>query len=266
MAVGDHNPPHFLGIFNQISEVRDDHIHTVHVVFREGHAAVDDHDLVLVLQCGTVLSDFVQTAQRNDFHVLRLRPGFPVSGLLAAVFRLLRPVLRPGLMLFFYQSQFSSHLLRRGFRHGTGDEISGMMEFSPGVPPLLDLPAPRMSRKRCRRFQIPVISSVWFRLMKGPGACCRQLPLFPFRSRSGVFLSARCSVLSVSVSGLIPSGCAILAAPADIPGDISPGCLLCRAAACVSLSHYTLSYLTTKLTSFPGTAIVFTIFAPSSSS
>ncbi len=67
VAVGDEDAPDLALVLDQIAHIRDDHVDAVHIVIREPHSAVHDHDVVPVLVDGQVFPDFIQTAQRYDF-------------------------------------------------------------------------------------------------------------------------------------------------------------------------------------------------------
>ena len=67
VTVGDEHTPELLLVGDQIGEVRDHQIHTVHILLGEAHAAVHHDHVLAVLQNGDVLADFIQSAQRNNF-------------------------------------------------------------------------------------------------------------------------------------------------------------------------------------------------------
>ena len=67
VSVGDEHTPELPGICDDIGKVGDHQVHAVHVLLGEAHAAVHDDHVLAVLQNGHILSDFVQTAQRDDF-------------------------------------------------------------------------------------------------------------------------------------------------------------------------------------------------------
>ncbi len=67
VAVGDEQAPDAVGIFHQIGHVGNDHVHAVHIVAGEGHAAVHHDDVAAVFVNGQVLADLVETAKGNDF-------------------------------------------------------------------------------------------------------------------------------------------------------------------------------------------------------
>ena len=50
----------------EIGGVRDHQVNAQHIIVREGHAAVDDHDVVSVFDHGHVLADLIETAQRYN--------------------------------------------------------------------------------------------------------------------------------------------------------------------------------------------------------
>ena len=63
MPVGDQIAAQLIQVALEIGRVRDDQIDAQHVVIREGYAAVDDDDVVSVLDHGHVLADLVEAAQ-----------------------------------------------------------------------------------------------------------------------------------------------------------------------------------------------------------
>ena len=67
VAVGDEHTPQLLLIGHQIGKIRDDQVHAVHILLREAHAAVHHDHVLAVLQDGDVLTDLIQTAQRDNF-------------------------------------------------------------------------------------------------------------------------------------------------------------------------------------------------------
>ena len=66
VAVSDHDADDLRRIFDQITEIRYDHIDTIHFVFRKGHSAVDDQYLLFIFQHGQIFSDLVESADGND--------------------------------------------------------------------------------------------------------------------------------------------------------------------------------------------------------
>ena len=67
VAVGDEDAPDLALVLDEVAHIRDDHVDAVHIVIREPHSAVHDHDVVPVLVDGQVFPDLIQTAQRYDF-------------------------------------------------------------------------------------------------------------------------------------------------------------------------------------------------------
>ena len=67
MAMGNQDAPDFIAMFPQIGEVGDDDINSRHPFIGEGHAAVDDEDVVAVLEDGHVLADLPHSAQGDHF-------------------------------------------------------------------------------------------------------------------------------------------------------------------------------------------------------
>ena len=67
VAVGDEDAPDLALVFDQIAHIRNDHVDAVHIVIREPHSAVHDHDVVPVLIDGQVFPDLIQASQRYDF-------------------------------------------------------------------------------------------------------------------------------------------------------------------------------------------------------
>jgi len=67
MAVRQEHAPDLLLILDEIGAVRDHQIHAVHVVLGEAQAAVDDDDVLAVLEYRHVLADLVKTAKRDNF-------------------------------------------------------------------------------------------------------------------------------------------------------------------------------------------------------
>ena len=66
VAVGDEQALNLILVLHHKGEVRDDHIHAVHVAVREHKAAVHDDHVAVALVHGHVLAHFAQTAQRID--------------------------------------------------------------------------------------------------------------------------------------------------------------------------------------------------------
>ena len=67
MSVGDEDAPDLALVLDEIAHIGNDHVDAVHIVIREPHAAVHNDDVVAILIDRQVLTDLVQTAQRDDF-------------------------------------------------------------------------------------------------------------------------------------------------------------------------------------------------------
>ena len=67
MPVGDEDAPDLALVLDEITHIGDDHVDAVHIVIREPHAAVYHNDVVAILIDRQVLTDLIQTAQRDDF-------------------------------------------------------------------------------------------------------------------------------------------------------------------------------------------------------
>ena len=67
VAMGDEEAPKLSLIFDQIGEVGNHQVHPVHVLFREAHAAVHHDHVLAILQDGDIFTDFVETAQGDNF-------------------------------------------------------------------------------------------------------------------------------------------------------------------------------------------------------
>ena len=67
MTVGNEEAPELLLVGHQIGEVGDHQVNAVHVFLGEAYAAVNDDHVLAIFQDGAVLSDFIQTAQRDNF-------------------------------------------------------------------------------------------------------------------------------------------------------------------------------------------------------
>jgi hypothetical protein len=65
VPVGDENSPDFIEPFQQVGDVGDYQVHPKHSFFRELDPAVDDYDIVFVLQGHHVFADFPKSAQGN---------------------------------------------------------------------------------------------------------------------------------------------------------------------------------------------------------
>ena len=67
MPVGDEEAAQLLLVVDEIGDVGDHKIHAVHIVLGKAQAAVDHDHVLAVLEHGHILSDFIQSAQRNNF-------------------------------------------------------------------------------------------------------------------------------------------------------------------------------------------------------
>ena len=66
VAVGDEQTFDLVLVLHHESEVRDDHVHAIHITVREDQAAVHDDHIPVALVHGHVLAHFAQAAQRVD--------------------------------------------------------------------------------------------------------------------------------------------------------------------------------------------------------
>ena len=66
MAVRDHVAAQLFQVALEVGRVRDDQINAQHVVIREGYAAVNDQNVVAVLDHGHVLADLIEAAKRYN--------------------------------------------------------------------------------------------------------------------------------------------------------------------------------------------------------
>ena len=66
VAVGHEHTPQLFLIFHQVGEVRDHQIHAIHILLRETNAAIDNDHILAVFQNCTVLTDLIQSSERND--------------------------------------------------------------------------------------------------------------------------------------------------------------------------------------------------------
>ena len=75
VAVGDEQAPQTGLVLHQIRHVRYHAVDAVHIVAGEGHAAVHHDHVLAILQDGDIFTDFVETAQGDDFqffcHIFR---------------------------------------------------------------------------------------------------------------------------------------------------------------------------------------------------
>ncbi len=138
MGVGQEDGLHLIPVFLEIGDVRDDHIHAQQVLVREGHARVDDDDILPIFQDGHVLADLIEAAQGDH-----PQPGL-VKGLLPG----LLPAGAPG--VFLPLERLLRHLLRALRRV--------LLRSAPGAAPLL---ARRAPGRRLGRLV----------LLGGPAAC-----------------------------------------------------------------------------------------------
>ena len=70
MSVRNKEAAKLLLIFYEIGNVGNDEIDAVHIVLGKTEAAVNNDHILSVLQNGHVFSDFIQTAQRNNFQFI----------------------------------------------------------------------------------------------------------------------------------------------------------------------------------------------------
>ena len=66
MSMRQHNTTNFISVGLHICEVRNDNVNTRHVHIRECQSAVQDKHIIATFENGHILSDFIQTAQRNN--------------------------------------------------------------------------------------------------------------------------------------------------------------------------------------------------------
>ena len=67
VAVGDEQAPDPGLVLDEVGHIGDHAVDAVHIVPREGHAAVHHDDFTAVLIGGHVLADLVEAAKRDDF-------------------------------------------------------------------------------------------------------------------------------------------------------------------------------------------------------
>ena len=78
MSMRQHNTTNFISVGFHICEVRNDNVNTRHVHIRECQSAVQDKHIIATFENGHILSDFIQTAQRNNPN--RCPFAFPLIG------------------------------------------------------------------------------------------------------------------------------------------------------------------------------------------
>ena len=66
MSVGDHIAAQLVQVALEVRCIRNDQVNAQHVVIRKGNAAVNNYDVIAVLDHRHVLTDLVQTAERYD--------------------------------------------------------------------------------------------------------------------------------------------------------------------------------------------------------
>ena len=66
MSVGDHIAAQLVQVALEVRCIRNDQVNTQHIVIRKGNAAVDNYDVIAVLDHRHVLTDLVQAAERYD--------------------------------------------------------------------------------------------------------------------------------------------------------------------------------------------------------
>ena len=81
VAVGDEQSPDPGAVLDEVAHIGDDAVDAVHIVPGEGHAAVHYDDLAAVLIGGHVLSDLVETTQRDNFQFFchKMRYSFSIE-------------------------------------------------------------------------------------------------------------------------------------------------------------------------------------------
>ena len=67
MPVRDDHAADTVFIRLQVADIRDDQIHTIEILIRKAHAAVDKEHILAVLIDGEVLTDLTKPAKRDDF-------------------------------------------------------------------------------------------------------------------------------------------------------------------------------------------------------
>ncbi|CCX55075.1 uncharacterized protein BN814_02142 [Veillonella sp. CAG:933] len=70
MTVSDNYGTYFILVFNQITHVRDDNVNARHIVFRERKTCIQYDNIIAILEYGHVLTDFTETAQRNNHELI----------------------------------------------------------------------------------------------------------------------------------------------------------------------------------------------------
>jgi len=71
MAMGDDDAAHLGAVVDQVAKVGDDQIDAEEVLLREHEPGIDDEDVVVVLDDGTVAADLSQAAQGKYAHIAR---------------------------------------------------------------------------------------------------------------------------------------------------------------------------------------------------
>jgi hypothetical protein len=66
VSMSDQNAPDVVGAFDQIGDVGDDEVYPEHTLFGKLDPAIDDDNIVAVLQGHHVFADFPETSQGND--------------------------------------------------------------------------------------------------------------------------------------------------------------------------------------------------------
>ena len=66
MAMGEYESLHLVSVLKKVSDVGNDQVDPVHVVFRERKTTVDYDDRILVLECSDIHTDGFQSAKRYD--------------------------------------------------------------------------------------------------------------------------------------------------------------------------------------------------------
>ena len=70
VSVSKHYAAQFFDILFDISDIGNDSVHSRAVLFGESHAAVDDNHIARALYCRHILSNFPDSAEKGDGHLL----------------------------------------------------------------------------------------------------------------------------------------------------------------------------------------------------
>ena len=66
VPMGNHNASNLFLILFQIGKIRNNQVNPQHISIRESHAAVDNQNILAIFINSQVLSDLIQTTQRNN--------------------------------------------------------------------------------------------------------------------------------------------------------------------------------------------------------